>query len=85
MNALDHIRYVSREPQHPQEITDEISRRCEAGLITPDAAAHKIHDAEMRSARRVAALNRRTPTAATDASAGDEPALPPVDRLRWPE
>jgi hypothetical protein len=59
MSALDHIRDVSREPQHLQEITNEISRRCEAGPITSDAAGHKIHDAQMRSARRVAALNRR--------------------------
>ena len=52
MRMRDLNRDLARERENLQAITDEISRGCEAGQITPYEAARKLRDAEERNARR---------------------------------
>ena len=59
MRMRDLNRDLARERENLEAITDEISRRCEAGLITPDEAARKLRDADERSTRRCRRLALR--------------------------
>ena len=60
MRMRDLNRDLARERENLQGITDEISRRCEAGQIAPYEAARKLRDAEEHNARRCRRLIGRS-------------------------